>query len=261
MRAIRLSDFNLEPSPNGNRIDLGAYGNTPQATASPARRLEITAPNFYVDLIPSQTYAIRWETNNIGAGVNLDIDLYQEGVGKVADIATVAAAAGMTTWTPGNFVSGNNTNRYRLRLTTLSGPLVVDESREPFAIPDFNPANANTFYVNDGSTSGDFFTTGVGNNRNTGSDGQHAQGGHSPAGDFVPDGSLATSVRVDTGEYVHAVNLNLSSTPLAFDPRMHTVTSTSITGPTGANRGPHRPRQSKRRLGGHRHDRRPQHGA
>jgi predicted outer membrane repeat protein len=27
------SDFSLEPAPNGGRIDMGAYGNTPEATA------------------------------------------------------------------------------------------------------------------------------------------------------------------------------------------------------------------------------------
>jgi len=29
------SDYSLEPQPNGCRIDMGAYGNTPEATPSP----------------------------------------------------------------------------------------------------------------------------------------------------------------------------------------------------------------------------------
>ncbi len=227
-----LSDYSLEPLANGNRINLGAYGNTPQATTSPARRLEITAPNFYVDLIPSQTYDIRWETNNIGPGVDLDIDLIQVGVGKIADIATVSASAGMTTWTPGNFVAGNNTNRYRIRIATLSGPAEDDESREPFAIPVFNPADANTFYVNDGSTANNLYTSAVGNNRNTGLTSSTPKVVIRPLVLSYPMGPGDT-VRVDTGDYVHAVNLNLSSTPLAFDPRMNTVSDTLITGPIG----------------------------
>lgn len=223
--------FSLEPLTNGNRINLGAYGNTTQATISPAQRLEITAPNFYVDLIPSQSYTIRWDTNNIAAGVNLDIDLLQEGVGKVADVATVLASAGSTNWTPGSFVTGNNTNRYRIRVTTLSGPVLVDQSREPFAIPDFNPANANTFYVNDGSTASDVYTTSIGNNRNTGLTASTPKAVIRPLVLSYPMGASDT-VRVDTGNYVHAVNLYLSSAPLAFDPQMNTVTNTAITGPT-----------------------------
>jgi len=34
-----------EPFPNGERIDVGAYGNTPQATASPAQMVQIVSPN------------------------------------------------------------------------------------------------------------------------------------------------------------------------------------------------------------------------
>ena len=41
-----------EPAPNGNRINLGAYGNTPAGESAP-RWMRLTVPaNFYVDLIP-----------------------------------------------------------------------------------------------------------------------------------------------------------------------------------------------------------------
>lgn len=224
--------YNLEPSPNGNRVNLGAYGNTPQATQSPTHRLEITEPNFYVDLVPSRTYTLAWESNNIAGGVDLDIDLYEVGVGKVADIATVAASAGSTTWTPGNFVSGDNSKRYRIHMETASGTLLVEESREPFAIVDHDPALANTFYVNDSSTVGDVYTSAVGDNRNTGLTADAPKVVIRPlvlsyamdAGDVV---------RVDSGDYIHAVNLNLSGAALPDDPRMNTVSSTSILGPIG----------------------------
>jgi parallel beta-helix repeat protein len=35
----------FEPQPNGNRIDLGAYGNTPQATPSTTPLIQVTSPN------------------------------------------------------------------------------------------------------------------------------------------------------------------------------------------------------------------------
>ncbi len=225
------SSFGLEPLANGNRINLGAYGNTPQATQSPAQRLEITAPNFYVDLVPSLTNTLAWESNNLGGGANLDIDLIEEGVGKVADIATVAASAGSTTWTPGNFVSGDNAKRYRVRLTTLSGPLLVEESREAFAIVDHDPSAANTFYVNDASTTDDVYTTAVGDNRNTGLTADAPKVVIRP---LVLSYAMSGGdvVQVDTGDYIHAVNLNLALNPLPEDPRMNSVTATTIEGPS-----------------------------
>ena len=33
-----------EPAPNGGRIDLGAFGNTPQATPSPAQVVQVSRP-------------------------------------------------------------------------------------------------------------------------------------------------------------------------------------------------------------------------
>lgn len=224
------SAFNLEPGPDGNRINLGAYGNTPQATLSPASRLEITAPNFYVDLVPSLSYTLAWESNNIAGGVDLDIDLIEVGVGKVADIATVASSAGAAAWTPGSFVAGDNTKRYRIRLTTTSGPTLIEESREPFAIVAHDPSQSNTYYVNDDSTTDDVYTSAIGNNRSTG---------------LTPDApkvvirplllsyamDVGDTIRVDSGDYIHAVNLHLPGTHLPEDPRLNTINSTMISGP------------------------------
>ena len=50
-----------EPAPNGGRIDLARTGGTIEATASPTSWLRLTAPEFYVDLIPADTYTIAWD--------------------------------------------------------------------------------------------------------------------------------------------------------------------------------------------------------
>lgn len=235
------TDYDDEPGPNGNRINLGAYGNTPLAAESDDSWLRLTYPRFYVDLIPTWTYPITWESYNLAAGTDVDVDLYEVGVGKVADVAVVSAAAGGTTWTPSLFVAGDNAKRYRLQLTTVAptppGPVVPDsplvvQSREAFAIPNFSPDDPNTFYVDDSSNTNDQYTpSAVGDNRNT---------GLTPSDPKVVIRSLVLSypmgagdvVHVDNGDYVHAVNLNLSGAPLAFDPRMNQVDQTLITGPT-----------------------------
>jgi len=228
------SDFNLEPGPNGNRINLGAYGNTPLATASASSWLRITHPNFYVDLVPSRTYAIQWESYNVPGAVDLDVDLVQEVTGTKYDVDTVPVSAGSTTFSPGDFVSGSTTDRYRIVLTPQDASGIVVASREPFSVPNILPSDANTFYVDDGSNADDEYTpTAIGNNRNTGTTVADPKVVIRP---LVLSYAMASGdqVLVDTGSYTHAINLNLSGSLLGFDPRMNTVQRTLITGPTDA---------------------------
>jgi len=92
----------LEPGPAGDRVNLGAYGNTADATSSPTSWLSIVYPEFYVDLDDDLFHEIRWETFNVTSGVNLQIDLIQEVSGTTTSIGTVAASAGMTTQRSGD---------------------------------------------------------------------------------------------------------------------------------------------------------------
>jgi autotransporter-associated beta strand protein len=239
------SSFDLEPAPNGDRINLGAYGNTPDATVSPDYWLRITYPRYYVDLVPSRTYPIRWESYNIPGDTDLDIDLTLEDHTKVGDITTAHVGDGMTTWTPGNLVAGDRTLRYRIQATAAFGSAgggaacasaVTESSREAFAIPNVDPAVANTFYVDDRDDTNDEYTSAaIGDNRNTGTSAEDPKVVIRP---IVLSYALGPgdAVLVDTGGYIHAVNLNLSGQALAFDPRMNTVSDTLITGPTDHNK-------------------------
>jgi hypothetical protein len=47
-------------------------------------------PEFYQDLEPKLSHPIAWRT--FGITGNLDIDLYREGVGKVADQLTLSTS-------------------------------------------------------------------------------------------------------------------------------------------------------------------------
>jgi len=229
------SDYSREPDPNGGRVNLGAYGNTPEAATSPASWLRITAPNFYVDLVPSRSYQISWETYQVPGSDTLDIDLVEVGPETHWDVATVQVSAGSVTWSPGDFVSGDTNKRYRIALSTSGATSLTAASRETFSIPAIVPDEAHTFYVNDESTADDEYTTAIGDNRNTGTTTADPKVVIRP---LVLSYNLDTGdeVRVDTGGYVHAVNLNLSGSPMTFDPRMNTVRDTLISGPTDLNR-------------------------
>ncbi len=56
-----------EPAPNGGRIDLGAYGNTPQATPSPAQVVQVLSPGAVDKVQVSQQVTVTWQTAGLTA--------------------------------------------------------------------------------------------------------------------------------------------------------------------------------------------------
>ncbi len=225
--------FALEPAANGDRVNLGAYGNTTQATRSENEWLRITEPNYYRDLIPGETYEITWDHYHL-TGSFLNVELVEEGVGTTVTIASQASVnLGGFTWSPSALgVSGDLLKRYRVRLTTTNtSPIVSALSREAFAIVPFDPAAADTFYVNDVVDPNDQYATAAGNNRNTGLTADAPKVVIRPLVLSYPMGP-GDEIRVDTGTYVHAVNLNLSQLPQPNDPRMRGVYGTRILGPS-----------------------------
>jgi nitrous oxidase accessory protein NosD len=232
------TDFSLEPGANGGRVNLGAYGNTPLAAAPPPSWLRIAAPNFYADLVPSLTYEIRWDTYNVPGTDAIEIALLGSHGTKLAEVAATFVSAGSVAWTPGQFVGGDPGLRYRIELKTSGATSLTARSREPFSVPDVVPVQAQTFYVNDRSQADDEYTTAIGNNRNTGTTADDPKEVIRPLVLSYPLGA-GEIVRVDTGNYVHAVNLNLSGSFQAADPRMNTVERTRILGPTDPNRLAH----------------------
>jgi hypothetical protein len=56
-----------EPQPNGARRDLGAYGNTEQATASPDPLIQVLGPNGLEKYEVGQSYQIDWRSAGLAA--------------------------------------------------------------------------------------------------------------------------------------------------------------------------------------------------
>ena len=209
--SIDAGDFDTayldEPAPNGNRVNLGAYGGTAVAAGSPAASVSMIYPDYYTDWPAYEVRTIQW--TNVALSGNADIDLYREGVGKVVDIATVPLADGSHEWNPGlSSILGHTTNRYRIRVTAADSPSHLDESREPFSIP----ISGTDYYVNDGSTVSDVYCTAVGGNRKTG------MTPGDPKANVI--GTLRSyalgpgdTVWVDRGYYHHVRNVTISASP------------------------------------------------
>jgi Ca2+-binding RTX toxin-like protein len=54
-----------EPLPHGGRINLGAFGNTPQATSSPAQTIQVLSPGGLERWRVGQTRTIAWQTSGL----------------------------------------------------------------------------------------------------------------------------------------------------------------------------------------------------
>ena len=69
-----------EPTPNGSFANIGAYGNSTQASKSPASYMLVTKPSGGETWIEGQTFNIKWRDSAINTGL-VDIDLMvQNGV-------------------------------------------------------------------------------------------------------------------------------------------------------------------------------------
>ena len=216
------SAFDLEPAPAGTRVDLGAYGNTAEASKAPTSYIRLDSPNFHEDWEADQGHTIRWHTHNVTGSVT--IDLYTADGTKVATLGTAQASASAFQWTPRDSgIVGDSTKRYRIR---ISAGKTVAQTREWLSVP----TAGGDFYLNDGSTSGDVYTTAAGNLRNTGktaADPKTVLAGLMREYDLGP----GDTIRVDTGHYLHVRDAVISGNILINDDE-----AVTITGPTDVSK-------------------------
>jgi hypothetical protein len=199
-RGEPASSFSNEPSPNGNFINLGSDGNTNLASRSPAQYVLTTRPDGGETWPAGQSFALRWRSHD--ALGTVDMDLLQEGNPvPIAVIADDTANDGELVWAiPTSLPAGGD---YRVRVTRGA---LTDSSNFVFAIT----APVSNYYVNDNSTTGDSFTSAVGNDAND---------GLSPA---TPKASIRAvleaydlgsddTILVDNGAYVLDANVIITS--------------------------------------------------
>jgi hypothetical protein len=165
---VYLDGAFLRLTGEGYAPDQGAYGHGPaEQQQSPATHIALRAPELYLDWERDRPLPIRWETYNNAADSRVRIDLYQDSAEGPRHLLTIAADApdtGEYVWIPANSGIDFGTYGLRVQVSLVDNPAVVDRSTEPFKVPE----NTTTFFVNDGSTGNDQYTTAAGNNRNTG---------------------------------------------------------------------------------------------
>ncbi|MCA9246075.1 MAG: right-handed parallel beta-helix repeat-containing protein, partial [Planctomycetales bacterium] len=158
----------IEPENNGGYRNLGAYGNTTQASKSAAEFMQVLSPNGGEFLIVDQVATIRWISDRPGALGNVRIELLDGGVVERVISASTPNSTGEFEWmVPADAPISTNLT---IRITHLNDATLTDTSDAPFRI--IPPVD--TYYVNDASTAGDILFPGetemmaVGSGANTG---------------------------------------------------------------------------------------------
>ncbi len=151
-----------EPTNNGGFINIGAFGNTPQASKSPAEYVLVTRPDGGEVWPAKQTFPVRWRTHDFTGTV--DIELWQEGGSvPIAVVADDTANDGEFQWLVSETIAP--ASNYRLRIVRSDNASLFDTSNANFEIS----APINVYYVNDAYQPGvDEYTTADGDNGNDG---------------------------------------------------------------------------------------------
>lgn len=132
--------FANEPAPNGGYVNLGAYGNSMQASQSPSQFLFVVAPDGGEIWPADQTFEILWRSAGLGSTVNLElVDVSEDSV--VQTIASGTANDGTYDWLVPETITPATDYAVRVSETTAG---VTAESDQPFEITE--PINA--YYVN-----------------------------------------------------------------------------------------------------------------
>ena len=154
---------------------------------------------------------------NISPLTNVDIELVDVDTGIVTPVISNLSARGQYDWTVPTSIPASL--EYRLRISSNDASGVTATHRESIQVVP----GGNSFYVNDGQTTDDVYTTAIGINRNDG------QSPASPMSDLraliqAYDLGPGDTVYVDTGDYELLRNVFLDESD----------SGVTIMGPTGA---------------------------
>ena len=153
------SAFALEAAANGSRVNLGFEGNTPEASHSSSRLIQLLTLTGGEKVRQGQAALILWRSAGLASGDLLSVEFSADGGLTWTQVATSRVNDGGFAWNP-----TTPTQKGMIRLTSLSHREVVDISNDTFVVG----TATRSFYVNDGTTAGDQYTSAVGNNANSG---------------------------------------------------------------------------------------------
>lgn len=154
--------YGQEPSPNGTRVNLGAYGGTEQASATDASQPELFTLSLNDGGVASDIQMLYWLWRGITSGTRVKL-YYSPDKGATWQLVTESTVGQgkdgfewMTDWSPSPL------SKWKLEL--VSDPTVSGETEKTFV---FRPSPL-IYYVNDTNLVNDVYTTAVGDELNNG---------------------------------------------------------------------------------------------
>ena len=147
-RSDAADPFVNETLPNGGYINIGAYGNTEQASKSPAQYVLVLNPNGGEGVPLDAVVDIRWRSDGFAGTV--DIEYSTTGpAGTFLPLALGEVNDDSFLWTAdSSFPASNN---YVIRISTSETPAVSDVTDDVFTVT----GPITSYYVNDDSLIGD----------------------------------------------------------------------------------------------------------
>ena len=208
-RGDNASTLENEPLPNGGFVNLGAFGNTEQASKSPLEYVLLQTPNGSETWPAGQTFPVRWRSHDQSGTVEIDLLIDGQNDPVIA-IASAEPNDGEFLWTIPDDIEARND--YLIRVQRSNNVALFDVTDTTLVITQ--PITA--YYVNDGSLAGDELMGPTGNPMSTGDD----------ANDGLSPGTAKASIRsvletydlgagdviyVNTGEYVLTNNILITA--------------------------------------------------
>ena len=196
------SSYANETAPNGSRINMGAYGNTAEASRAPAERFLVLMEPVGGENWFTGNRSIRWRRQGTGwiGDETLSIEYSSNNGGTWTQLTnTTAVSAGVYVW---NVDGLSPWPLYKVRITCVQDASANDIGNF------FRIGPTIKYYVNDLSTANDVYCTAVGNDANDGLAASKPKATiQAILGTYDLEGT--DEIYVDTGNYVLASNITI----------------------------------------------------
>ncbi len=199
-RADAADAFGAESEPNGGYRNLGAYGNTPEASRSPEQFLTVLRPNGGENWPQETDQTVKWRSNGFAGTV--DVHYSPDGGATWEPLALDADNTDAWTWSN---ILAPVADTYLVRVRSHDAPALADTSDATFRVTEA----IHYYYVDDAADVGDVYTPGAtGDDTNT---------GRTPADPKASIMSVLAEydvgpgdiIFVDTGDYAVTTNIQL----------------------------------------------------
>ena len=154
------ADYVQEPAPNGARVNIGRYGNTPEASKSRTNGW-VLALSYNDGGIITTSAVLRWAYGELAPSDNVNIDFSPDNGVSWSNIVQIPVTNLTYVWDTSGW---DNTTMGRWRAVYTDNTNICSETESSLQLH----ASGMDFYVNDASITGDIYCAVAGSETNSG---------------------------------------------------------------------------------------------